>query len=149
MRRFALLVPVAVALLAGCGGQPPAGTAGTAASAVATPPSQTSGTLSVAQEGTAPPLTMWYLRIESQDGQPLAEKSYPSGQIAMTRLLPPGKYRVVSWHRPCTATCPSGGEQGLGPLAEVCGALVDVSTRVTTTATVVIDADGACTVRVH
>jgi hypothetical protein len=108
-----------------------------------------SGTLSITQEGSSPPLTEWYTRIENQDGQSLAENSYPTGQIAMTRQLPAGKYRVISWHRPCTGTCPSSGEHGLGPVGEVCGAPLEISAGATITATVLIDAEGACAVRVR
>jgi hypothetical protein len=128
-----MLVPVAALLLSGCGGSPAAAP---------------TGTLVVDHEGTPPPLTAWYVRVETMDAEPVTEHAYPNGPIALTEQLSAGKYRVISWNRPCTETCPKSGEQGLGPLSEVCGAPVTITNETRTAATVVLHADGTCTIRV-
>jgi hypothetical protein len=127
-----LLVPVAAALLGGCGGSPA---------------DQPSGTLEVGQEGTAPARTAWYLRIETTDADPVTEHAYPTPPITLTRQLAVGTYRVISWNRPCTDNCPSSGENGLGPLSQVCGAPVTITQGNRVSATVVINTDGTCSVR--
>ena len=129
-----MLVPVAALLLAGCGGSPAA---------------QPTGTLEVAHEGTQPPLTAWYVRIETMDADPVTEHAYPNGPIELTERLATGKYRVISWNRPCADACPTEGEQGLGPLSQVCGTPVTITDGTRTAATVVINQDGTCTVRVN
>lgn len=133
MNRTRILVPAAAVLLSGCGGAPA---------------DQPTGTLDVAQEGTAPARTAWYLRIETRQADPVTEHAYPNTPITLTRQLTTGDYRVVSWNRPCTDTCPTTGENGLGPLSEVCGAPVTITEGTRVSATVIVNADGSCTVRV-
>ncbi|MEV6524509.1 hypothetical protein AB0M43_21355 [Longispora sp. NPDC051575] len=147
-----LLVPVAALLiLAGCGGQPqPATKTQTTPSPVRTsaaPGTDAPGTLSITQSGTTPANTIWYARVETPNGRSLAEASFNTGPITLDKSLPPGRYRAISWHRACTGTCPTSGEKGLGPLAEVCGAAVTVPAGGRVTATVVIGEAGTCTVR--
>jgi len=127
-------VPLAAVLLGGCGGSPAA--------------DQPTGTVVVGQDGTPPPHTAWYVRIETMDAKPVTEHAYPNAGIALTQQVSPGDYRVISWNRPCTDTCPNSGENGLGPLSEVCGAPVSVTQDNRVSATVVINADGTCSVRV-
>ncbi|WP_412542951.1 hypothetical protein R8Z50_10855 [Longispora sp. K20-0274] len=149
MRSLALLVPVAVLLLAGCGGQPSATHAAeTSARPVpaATTSPGTDGTLEIGQDGAAPPNTLWYARIETPESKVVVESAYPAGPIALTKQLAAGRYRVIAWHRACTGACPTSGEKGLGPLEEVCGAVVTVTAAARVTARVVIDGDGACMV---
>jgi hypothetical protein len=128
-----ILVPVAAVLLGGCGGSPA---------------DQPTGTLDVGQEGTAPARTAWYLRIETTNAEPVTEHAYPNGTITLTQQLATGDYRVISWNRPCAEVCPSTGENGLGPLSEVCGAPVTIVEGARVSATVVINADGGCSVHV-
>jgi hypothetical protein len=102
----------------------------------------------VTQDGEAPSNTLWYLRIEDTAAKPILEHAYPGQRISATHSLPPGGYRVIVWHRPCTHTCPTTGEDGLGPLARVCGARLDLKPGVEQQATAVITPDGGCTVKV-
>ncbi|HEV2779074.1 MAG TPA: hypothetical protein VGX25_06685 [Actinophytocola sp.] len=134
MNRIRILVPVAAALLGGCGGSPA---------------DQPTGTLDVGQQGTAPPRTAWYLRIETTDAKPIVEHTYPNAPIALTQDLAVGNYRVISWNRPCSDACPASGDNGLGPLSQVCGAPVTVTKGTRVSATVVINTDGTCSVRVN
>lgn len=134
MNRTILVVPVAAALLGGCGGSPA---------------DQPTGTLDVGQEGTAPARTAWYVRIETMDAKPVTEHAYPNAPITLTQQLSTGSYRVISWNRPCADACPSSGEHGLGPLSEVCGAPVNVTQGTRVSATVVIGSEGTCSVRVN
>lgn len=143
MNRFLLLVPVAVALVGGCGGQPPAER--DAAQQVAAADSN-GGTLIVEQDGRRPQHTAWYVRIETTAATTVREAAFPVADIALTEQLPAGQYRVISWHRPCSGPCPSSGERGLGPLAEVCGTKVTLKADTRVTATVRIAADGRCSV---
>ncbi len=136
MNRAFLLVPVAAVLLGGCGGSPPA-------------EQQHTGTVEVKQQGTPPQRTAWYLRIEDMEAKPVTEHAYPNAAIALTQQLSAGDYRVISWNRPCADTCPSSGENGLGPLSEVCGAPIKVTEGVRVSATVVIESEGSCSVRVN
>lgn len=143
MIRLLLLVPVAAALLGGCGGSPPAQPDTAAAAAEGN-----NGTLVVQQDGRRPQHTAWYVRIETTKATTVTEAAYPVDDIALTKQLPAGQYRVISWHRPCSSECPTSGERGLGPLTEVCGAKVAVNAGARVTATVRITADGACEVHV-
>lgn len=129
-----ILVPAAAVLLGGCGGSPA---------------NQPTGTLDVGQEGTAPARTAWYVRIETTDAKPVTEHAYPNAPITLTQQLAVGDYRVVSWNRPCSDVCPSTGEDGLGPLSQVCGGPVTVTQGARVSATVVIGSDGTCSVRVN
>lgn len=137
MTRTLLVLPVAAALIAGCGGQEPAGDV---------PEPAGTGTLVVGQDGVAPERTKWYLRIEAEKAAVVDERSF-TGAISWQGALPPGKYRVVGWQRPCAQECPESGEQGLGDLAQVCGAIVDVTIGARISATVAIADDGGCEVR--
>jgi hypothetical protein len=139
MIRVLLAVPVAAVLLGGCGGSP-----STAEQQV----SSSEGTIVVAQEGTTPAGTQWYVRIETTKSEPVTESAYPNAPIALTKQLSAGQYRVISWHRACTNTCPTTGEEGLGPLEDVCGAATTVAAGNRVTATVAIEAEGGCSVRV-
>lgn len=147
MKRLLPLVSAAAVLLAGCGGQPqPVPTPAVAkplspATAVGEP-----GTLIIGQQGTIPPRTAWYTRIETPTAVVVAETAHLTGPIALARALAAGRYRVIAWHRTCADTCPITGEQGLGPLEEICGALVEVKEKATLTATIAIDPVGACSV---
>ncbi|GLZ27846.1 hypothetical protein Lesp02_00360 [Lentzea sp. NBRC 105346] len=141
MIRLLIAVPVAAVLLGGCGGSP-----STVESAAT--PSSSDGTIVVAQEGSAPARTQWYVRIETTKAESVTEAAYPNAPIALTKQLPAGQYRVISWHRTCSGACPASGEDGLGPLEEVCGAATTVTPGGRVAATVVIDAEGGCSVRV-
>ncbi|MGH3735073.1 MAG: hypothetical protein ACRDT6_05565 [Micromonosporaceae bacterium] len=145
-----LLAAAAVALLlGGCGGAAPdAGPTGPTGGTSPSTPASGQGTLNVDQSGTAAPNTIWYVRIESMNAEPLTENGYPGQAIALSQQLDPGQYRVISWWRQCQSTCPTSGEQGLGPLEQVCGAVVTLAPGARVTATVVIGDDGGCTVRV-
>ncbi|GAA1219475.1 hypothetical protein GCM10009665_06960 [Kitasatospora nipponensis] len=151
MNKLALLVPAAAVLLAGCGGQPQ--TERSSASPVAQKQAATlsqpseGGTLALAQDGAALPRTLWYTRVEAADGKAVVESRYPDRPIALTRQLPGGRYRVLAWSRTCTGTCPSSGEDGLGPLEKVCGAAVTVTAGGQTLATFVLSPAGTCAVR--
>lgn len=136
----------ALLLLGGCGGaaSPDATPSETGSPSVA---ASGTGTLVVGQSGTAAPKTIWYVRIESMAAEPLTEKGFPGAAISLKEQLAPGQYRVISWWRTCRSACPSSGEKGLGPLEQVCGAVVTVAADARVTATVVIKADGGCTVR--
>ncbi|MGH3714034.1 MAG: hypothetical protein ACRDT4_11325, partial [Micromonosporaceae bacterium] len=120
----------------------------TAAPSPAALPSGDTGTLTVGQSGTASTRTIWYVRIESMAAKPLVEKGFPGQPIALTQALEPGRYRVISWYRTCQSVCPTSGEQGLGPLEQVCGAQVTVAKGERVTATVKITADG-CSIEVE
>lgn len=133
MRRLVLVTAAAV-LLGGCGGSPAA---------------QPTGTLDVTQEGTAPAHTAWYVRVETTDAEPVTEHAYPTPPITLTQQLATGRYRVISWNRPCANTCPKSGEKGLGPLSQVCGTPVTITEGTRVSATVVIGTDGTCSVRVN
>lgn len=148
MNRSLLLVPVAAALIGGCGGPPPA--------TGQEPPRQSQpvqadpvATVIVGQRGTAPKDTQWYVRIETDAGVRVTEADFGAGGIDLTKRLDPGDYRVISWHRRCTDSCPQSGEHGLGPLAEVCGVPVRIAKGDRINATVVIGPEGACTVRLE
>ncbi len=141
MIRVLLTGFAATVLLAGCGES--AGSATTATRTLPVP-----GTLAVSQGGTSPARTLWYLRIESMAAEPLFERNYPGQPIAQSRLLEPGEYRVIAWHRRCSGTCPSSGEAGLGPLEQVCGAKITIAPRTRTAVTVAIDNQGACAMKV-
>ena len=125
--RILLLVPVAAVLLGGCGGPP-------------------AGTLVVDQKGDRPAQSAWYLRIETMKAKVVKEAAFPGGDISFEHELPVGRYRVISWSRPCTSDCPSSGERGLGPLKDVCGAPIEVSESVPVQATVEINTSGGCSV---
>lgn len=136
MNRARILVPVVAALLGGCGGSPAA-------------TDQSTGTLDVGQEGEPPARTAWYVRIETTKAEPVTEHAYPNSPITLSRKLSAGDYRVISWNRACSGTCPSTGEKGLGPLSQVCGAQVTITRGTRVSATVVIAPDGTCSVRVN
>jgi len=87
---------------------------------------------------------VWYVRIENSKGAIVTEEAFPSGSIYVDSPLPKGKYRVISWRRPCETTCPTTGESGLGPLADVCGALVHVSVDKSVRVEVAINPDETC-----
>lgn len=144
MSKRVLGLLVAVGLLAGCGKQ-------SSVSQLPSPAAPTSGsvvgTLLITQQGAAPAKTVWYARIETMNAEPVAQAGFPAGPIALTRDLPAGKYRAMSWHRACSATCPASGEEGLGPLQEVCGAPVTLNAGARITLTVVIDPEGTCTIQ--
>jgi len=111
----------------------------------ASAPVASAGHLLVGQKGTLAG-NLWYLRIESAKGANLNEQAFPAGSIALDKPLPQGDYRVISWRRTCTATCPSTGDKGLGPLQDVCGALVHISTGKTAQVKVAINPDGSCSI---
>jgi hypothetical protein len=148
VNRLALLVPAAAALLAACGGPPPtvAPPSSTAMSTSVSSPDV--GTVVVRQDGTAPERTAWYVRIETGKAELVAEYAFPGRPISLTKQLPIGDYRIISWHRPCESACPTSGEKGLGPLAEVCGTPVTLRQGKEQTATVAIDPSGSCSVAV-
>ena len=151
------MASAAVLLLAGCGGSPKvasepsapstaqmpvARTAGTPSSAAVAP-----GTLMVSQQGSTPARTIWYLRIEDLSARTMFEQSY-SQPIALSKTFAEGQYRAIVWHRACEKTCPAHGEQGLGPLEQVCGAKVAVAAAATVKAVAVVGADGSCSIKV-
>ncbi|WP_157630307.1 MULTISPECIES: hypothetical protein [Kribbella] len=88
------------------------------------------------------------MRIEDTTAKPLLEQAYPGQPISVTRALPPGVYRVIVWHRPCTGDCPTTGEDGLGPLGQVCGAKLDLTSGAKLQATAQIKTDGGCAIKV-
>jgi len=150
----------ATVLLAGCGeaggsAQQPSAQSSTPTTSATTPAVTAAtktlpvpGTLAVSQAGTQPARTLWYMRIESMAAEPLFERNYPGHPIAQSRLLEPGQYRVIAWHRRCSDTCPSAGETGLGPLEQVCGVRITIAPRIRTAVTVAIDNQGTCTMKV-
>lgn len=140
-----VLISAAAALLGGCGGAPSADTQ--PAPAV---PSGTSGsaTIVVTQDGATPPLTQWYVRIETPAAKKVTEAAYPNVPISLTHEVSPGDYRVISWSRPCSGSCPKSGEAGLGAMRDVCGAPVNVGAGARVSTAVEIHSDGTCTVRV-
>ena len=142
MRLQRLLVSAAVVLLTlgGCGGAADGDERRDAESPLASPP-PTAGTLVVGQSGDTPPRTLWYVRIENMQAEPLAEQGFPGRNIAFTRTLKPGEYRVISWYRTCQGACPTVGEKGLSPLRQVCGAPVRVAAGEKVTATVKVGVD--------
>ncbi len=162
MKPFALIAVFAAAGLAsGCGGpaQPAAdlpeqSVAVTPSAPVPTTPSSTPstvtngqpvpGTLVVRQHGTQPARTLWYLRVESPAAKPLVQRSYPGTAIAQTAHFKAGDYRVIAYSRPCSGTCSVHGEDGLGPLAEVCGIKVHLAADTRTAVTVAMKPDGSC-----
>jgi len=139
--RLLLLVSAAAVLLAGCGGQPHAHPSTPATTS-------TTGTLVVSQQGDAPEHTLWYVRIENLHAEPLVEKSFPAGPIRLTKALRAGRYRVISWYRECSGTCPTTGEHGLGPLEQVCGAVAAIKAGAKVTARVTIGDKANCSVRI-
>ncbi|MGH3645663.1 MAG: hypothetical protein ACRDTM_00555 [Micromonosporaceae bacterium] len=150
MRAHRLLVSAAVALflLGGCGGAaPPESEPASPSAPATTTPASGAATLTVGQSGTAAPRTIWYVRIESMAAKPLVEKGFSGTSIALNQQLEPGEYRVISWWRQCRNVCPTSGEKGLGPLEQVCGAVVNLPAGAHVTATVTIKEDGGCTVR--
>jgi len=92
---------------------------------------------------------MWFVRIESSGSKPLAEAAFPDRPVSFSRDLPTGQYRVIAWQRPCAGPCPAAGEEGLGPLDDVCGAVVSVASGRRVDAVVQISPDGGCTVATH
>lgn len=139
----ALVSAVVAVLLGGCGGAAatdpatgPAADSTAAAPTVTADPAGRAGTLRVGQQGDTPERTVWYVRIETPRAEPLAEQGFPAAPIQLVRRLAPGQYRVISWWRACRGPCPGEGEQGLGPLEDVCGALVTVVAGRSVTATV-------------
>lgn len=146
MNRLFLLVPVAAALIGGCGGPPP--TEPEAPAPICQAADDSTGTLVVDQAGVRPGRTAWYVRIETTAAKTVHESAYPTDDIALTTQLPTGQYRVIGWHRPCAEGCPPTGEQGLGPLGEVCGAKVSIKPGARVTATVRIGSNGTCSIRV-
>jgi len=136
-----------LALAAGCGGsaaQPSAETGSTPPSSTHADPQR--GTINVTQRGAAAPKTMWFVRIESPDSKPLAEAGFPDRPVSFSRDLPTGQYRVIAWQRPCGGPCQAAGEKGLGPLDDVCGAVVSVTSGRPVNAVVQISTDGGCTI---
>jgi 2-polyprenyl-6-methoxyphenol hydroxylase-like FAD-dependent oxidoreductase len=105
------------------------------------------GTLTVSQQGSTPVRTVWYLRIEDLAARTMVEQSSLQ-PIALSKTLAEGQYRVIVWHRACEKTCPAHGEQGLGPLEQVCGAKVTVAAATTVRAVAVVGADGSCAIKV-
>jgi hypothetical protein len=90
---------------------------------------------------------VWYLRIEDLAARTMFEQSYLQ-PIALRKTLAEGQYRAIVWHRVCEKTCPTHGEQGLGPLEQVCGAKVAVAAAATVRAVAVLGADGSCAIKV-
>jgi hypothetical protein len=140
------LVAAVLVLATGCGGS-----AQRITKAEPTPPQTTHaqplpGTINVTQVGTAAPKTMWFVRIERPDSKPLAEAGFPNRPLSFSRNLPAGKYRVIAWRRTCTGACPASGENGLGPLEEVCGTLVSMTAGQRVDTIVQINAGSDCTV---
>ena len=165
MRRALFTGFAATVLLAGCGeaggsAQQPSAQSSTPTTSATTPAVTTSavtaatktlpvpGTLAVSQAGTQPARTLWYMRIESMAAEPLFERNYPGHPIAQSRILEPGEYRVIAWHRSCSGTCPSSGEAGLGALEQLCGAKITITPRTRTAVTVAIDSEGTCAMKV-
>ena len=149
MIRRSFTVLAAALLLAGCG-EPPAPnstTAGMASASVgmASASVVSAGRLVVGQKGTLAH-NVWYVRIESTKGARVSEQAFPSGSISVDSPLPQGDYRVVSWRRACDKTCPTTGEGGLGPLQDVCGAVVQISANQAARVEVAINPDGSCAV---
>lgn len=151
--RLLVLASVAAALLAGCGGGPQhSADAGhdaehSAAHSDAPVAAGSGSTLVIGQQGTLPPRTAWYVRVETPHGETVTETGFPDGKITLTQPLKPGKYRVVVWDRPCEQTCPTKGEQGLGELDKVCGKLLTLAKGDKVTATVALNEQGGCEVR--
>ena len=150
MTRLALnaLTAAGITLISGCGqppGQPSDASAPTSSGPVTRSPAAAtaSGTLSIAQQG-ADNADVWFVRIERPDASTVFETAYPSGQLALTTQLAPGRYRVLSWRRPCAGPCATGSEQGLAPLQDVCGAQVTITADATVRRTVLVNPDGSC-----
>jgi len=103
------------------------------------------GRLFVSQKG-ALANNVLYLRIERADSSTQVEQAFHESGISLDRQLTQGKYRVISWSRACDGTCPTSGENGLGPLVNACGRLVHISTGQTTRVEVAINPDGSCAI---
>jgi len=103
------------------------------------------GRLLVAEKGTLGQ-NVWYVRIEDANGATVMEQAFPAGAISLDRRLPQGDYRVLSWSRGCSGTCPASGEKGLRPLGDVCGAVVRISTGQTTRLEMAIKPDASCAI---
>jgi len=142
------VVPAAAVLVfaAGCGGSAAQPTKAESTPAPRTQTAAQRGTVNITQSGSAAPKTMWFVRIESTDSTPLAEARFPGRPVSFSRDLPAGRYRVIAWWRACAGSCPATGEQGLGPLEDVCGAPVSVDRGRRVDAVVQISPAGGCTV---
>ncbi|MGH3712646.1 MAG: hypothetical protein ACRDT4_04185 [Micromonosporaceae bacterium] len=142
MKSHLFAVAAVLLILGGCGGAASDGRADAEDRADAP-----TATLTVGQSGTTAPQTVWYVRVETTKAKSVAEKGVPGEEISLTVPLEPGTYRVISWWRKCQSVCPTSGEQGLGPLEQVCGAPVTVTERQKVSVTVTFEADN-CSVKV-
>jgi hypothetical protein len=122
-----------------------ASTGSTPAVGSASNPVASGGRLVVSQKGTLGNNVL-YLRIERADASTEVEQAFHAGAISLDTQLAQGKYRVISWGRACDGTCPTSGEIGLGPLANVCGRVVHISSGQTTRVEVAINPDGSCAI---
>jgi hypothetical protein len=147
------MASAAALLITGCGGSPQ--TTPPPQATQASQPTQSASALNAAsqaslvvdQQGTRPARTLWSIRIEDTTAKAVAEQLFHADRITLSRKLPTGTYRIIVWSRPCDDTCPTSGEKGLGPLRDVCGGQVTVTTGQQTKATAVLANDGTCTVK--
>lgn len=152
-RSLIALVAAGILAISGCGQAAPdpalsaalGGTRAVAASTSTTPSTaaQSEGRLSVTQVAVDP-TAVWFVRVERATGEGVVERSYATGPVTFTTGLGSGEYRVLAWRRPCTRTCPTVGEAGLGDLEGVCGAKVRITAGTTTRANLTSTTAGDC-----
>ena len=70
-----------------------------------------------------------YLRIEDHTGEVVLERQYRRGSdVRLVARLHSGRYRVISWQRPCEGACPGKGHghARLDAPTDICGTKIKV-----------------------
>ena len=115
MLRTLVAALVASMVLSGC--------ASTASTALST--GSVDVAVRLAQPARGPQLHV--LRIEDANGTAVAEQAFPRLPAELRRDLPGGSYRIVSYQRDCSGTCPDVSVapttpvKGLAPPNSICG----------------------------
>jgi hypothetical protein len=83
-----------------------------------------------------------FVRIENLLGRRIAQKNFRNAKELRFFALRPGRYRMVSFQRPCDGNCGV-----LDPPTDKCSKLVKIQGRATVKATVVVRPSAGCTIR--
>ena len=83
-----------------------------------------------------------YIRIKSPAGRRVAQKTFSGATKQLRFTLAPGRYRVVSFQRPCDGNCSL-----LDPPTDRCSTAVQIRAGATVSATVVVTPGQGCRIR--
>lgn len=91
-----------------------------------------------------------YLEVhDASTGEMVIEEVFTGDAPAvLDRELAPGSYRLVSYQRPCEASCPDLGG-GLDPPTDRCESVFDAAADTTTVATITVSPGQGCAIRLE